>query len=87
VAVARRSVDGRGEGSESAITTPTPTTMFDGLHSEALGRLSLKRGSEAIAAERLPGLLAGRDETQWHCVQLTALLAAGAGDIGELVHP
>jgi hypothetical protein len=60
--------------------------MLDRLHGEVLGRFSLKRGSEAIAAERLPGLLASRDETQWHCVQLTDLLAARAGDIGELVH-
>jgi hypothetical protein len=61
--------------------------MFDRVHGQIVTRLNTQHGSEANAAERLPGLLAGRDETQWHCVQLTDLLAARAGDIGELVHP
>jgi hypothetical protein len=42
---------------------PTPATMPDRFPGEVVARLDLEHGAEAVAAERLPGCLAGGDKT------------------------
>jgi hypothetical protein len=61
--------------------------MFDRVHGQIVTRLNTQHGSEAVAAQCLPGRLAKWDETKRHGVQQSIeSLAALARDLGKFLH-